>query len=305
MAEECLIHAFFSMISPGAERLVAAGEVPTSHYDEMRCPYMGGDFCYPLKYGRSLVGEVERGPEDLCGHVVHVFHPHQDYAVVNCADVQPLPPAVPPWRATLLSNLELTITAVWDSGLRIGDRALVVGFGVIGSMIARLISWMPGVHVEVVDVHPAKLDLARRLGFRGRIQEQLTGGYDCVFHTSGTVAGLQTALDQIGSSGRVVEVSWYSSHVVAALPGESLPPQQKILISSQPSKEPVAPHVRQDCARRKRLALRLLENACWDEHLTRTIAFDDLPGFTPELAAGLLPGLAVLVDYHAMPGVVR
>ena len=52
----CRIAADFSGLSPGTERLVALGRVPTKAMPAMRCQYMDGEFSFPIKYGYSLVG---------------------------------------------------------------------------------------------------------------------------------------------------------------------------------------------------------------------------------------------------------
>ena len=52
----CEIRTLFSAISPGTERLVSLGQIPEDLHEAMRCPYMGGSFGFPVKYGYSLVG---------------------------------------------------------------------------------------------------------------------------------------------------------------------------------------------------------------------------------------------------------
>ena len=56
---EALVRTRFSGISRGTESLVFAGRVPASEHARMRCPMMGGDFPFPVKYGYSAVGVVE------------------------------------------------------------------------------------------------------------------------------------------------------------------------------------------------------------------------------------------------------
>ena len=301
-AGDCLIRTRYSAISPGTERIVATGQVPSTLLDDMRCPYMGGDFTFPVKYGYSLVGKVEEGPADLVGRMVHVLHPHQDHAVVKSADVQLIPASVPPWRATLLSNMETAINAIWDSDLRLGDSALVVGFGVIGSLVARLLSWMPGVVLDVVDVTEEKRELARRLGFRVRRPGELSEDFDLAFHASGSAAGLQTAIDHIGFEGQVVELSWYGNRSVPLRLGETFHSRRKSIISSQVSSVAASRRPRWDAARRKRLALRLLADARWDAHLTHAILFDELPRFMRDLVRGPAAPLSVVVDYDGPRG---
>src|ERR1700736_2593262 len=59
---EIRVRALYSAISRGTERLVAAGRVPTSEFERMRAPFMGGAFPFPVKYGYAVVGRVEAEP---------------------------------------------------------------------------------------------------------------------------------------------------------------------------------------------------------------------------------------------------
>jgi len=140
---DCLLEAMYSGVSPGTERLVLSGRVPLSLYESMKCPYMGGDFSFPVKYGYSLVGRVVKGPAPLVGKIGHVLHPHQERCVVRASDVHVLPERVPPRRAALASNMETAVNALWDSEMSLGDRALVVGFGAVGALVARVAAGVP------------------------------------------------------------------------------------------------------------------------------------------------------------------
>ena len=64
---EAAVRAVASGISRGTESLVFRGEVPQSEWERMRCPFQGGAFPMPVKYGYSMVGVVERGPAELVG----------------------------------------------------------------------------------------------------------------------------------------------------------------------------------------------------------------------------------------------
>ena len=61
---EVRVRALYSAISRGTERLVLAGRVPTSEFERMRAPFMGGNFPFPVKYGYSTVGSVEAAPRE-------------------------------------------------------------------------------------------------------------------------------------------------------------------------------------------------------------------------------------------------
>ncbi len=292
----CTVRTLFSAVSPGTERLVAGGGVPAALHEEMACPYMGGHFPYPVKYGYSLVGEVVDGPKDLCGRKVHVLHPHQDLCAVRCEDVRPLPDDLPPGRASLASNMETAVTAAWDSGVSVGERVLVVGFGIVGSLIARVLELGPSVDLEIAETRPDRRRLAESMGFRasaGREGEP----FDAAFDTSGSPAGLQRAIDSVGVEGRVVAVSWFGARPARLDLGGSFHSRRKRIISSQVSRIPGAMRARWDAARRTGFVFRLLERPEFDLHLGPAVPFTGLPKAFDGLVGRSSEGLSPLVTY--------
>lgn len=293
----CEIETRYSAVSPGTERLVASGLVPPDMHAPMRCAYMDGHFSFPVKYGYSLAGTVVDGPDDVIGRAVHVFHPHQDRATVRIADLHMVPANVPLSRATLAPNLETALNAVWDSEVTLGQRVLVVGFGTVGSLIVRLLSQMPGVEVEVADVDPAKRRLAQQLGFCVASTDATAGSYDLAFHTSASSGGLQAALDSVGYEGRVIDASWYGARPVSLTLGGSFHHQRKRIESSQVGSVSSRMRAGWTHARRMELVMRLLADPVYDEHITRTVDFAELPALFAESESGLAPSLSILVKY--------
>ena len=291
----CSVDAICSAVSPGTERLVASGRVPAGIADVMRCPYMDGSFALPVKYGYSMVGRVSDGPDDLRGRLVHVLHPHQSRFNVRTADVRVIPDEVSPDRATLTSNLETAVTALWDSRVVAGERALVIGFGIVGSLVARLLSRVPGVEVDIIDRDASKRMLATRLGFTAL--EAPRTDYDVAFGASGSPDEVQTAIDAVGPEGRVIEVSWLGMRESRVLLGGSFHSGRKQLASSQVSNIPPFLRGRWDSARRTRLVFSLLRDPIFDHHITRTVPFEAMPRFIEELCGGDSDGLSVIVRY--------
>jgi threonine dehydrogenase-like Zn-dependent dehydrogenase len=293
----CEIRTHFSAVSPGTERLVYQAQVPPELAEAMRCPYMGGSFPFPVKYGYSLVGVVSAGPAALLGQAVHVLHPHQDRCLVQCEDTYALPPDVPLRRATLASNLETAVNVLWDAQVCLGERVLVVGFGIVGSLVARLLSFIPGVQLEVVDTAPAKQCLASDMGFRSTRVDDLERSFDLAIHASASSEGLQAALDSVGFEGRVVDLSWYGTRPVTVQLGGTFHNQRKRIISSQVSAIAPAQRPRWDNRRRKDLVFDLLRRPEFDTHLTHTVAFAALPRLFQQLSRPPTEGLAYLVEY--------
>lgn len=293
----CRIQTIFSAISPGTERLVYSEKIPESLYCEMRCPYMGGKFPYPVKYGYSLVGRIVEGPDESVDKLVHILHPHQDQSVVRLEDVYPVPSTVPPRRATLASNLETAVNAIWDARVSIGERVVVVGFGAVGSLVARLLTLIPEVEVEVVETDAARRELAKQMEFEAYSPAKMGDHFDLAFHVSATAEGLQSAIESVDFEGRIIELSWYGTGSVSLQLGRTFHNQRKRIISSQVAN--IAPHQRPrwDHQRRKKLVFSLLKRSEFDSHITHTVAFSDLPEVCRQLQQGLTEGLSKLVEY--------
>ncbi|MEM9671559.1 MAG: zinc-binding alcohol dehydrogenase [Bacteroidota bacterium] len=282
--DECLIESLFSLVSSGTETLVANGQVPAELQDSMQVPYMEGSFGFPLKYGYSLVGKVIEGSENLVDRYVHLLHPHQQHCVVKETDVTVIPEGIPPQRAVLASNLETALNAVWDSHLSAGDRVLVVGMGLIGSLVALLASQFPATQIRVAETDPTRQSLAREQGFS--LYDPSDTPFDVAFHSSGSSTGLQTAIDAVGYEGQVIELSWYGTRSAEVKLGGSFHQQRKQIISSQVSQLPAHRQARWDYRRRKQTVLDLLQDDGWDDFLTATVDFTDVPALFDQLRLG-------------------
>lgn len=294
---DCVLEALYSAVSPGTERLVFTGRIPPSLFESMKCPYMGGEFSFPVKYGYSLVGRIVEGPPALSGKIIHVLHPHQERCVVRSADVFVVPVDVPPLRAALASNLETAVNALWDSGMAVGDRALVVGFGAVGALVAWLASKVPGSELWVVDSEPGKIDLARRMGFHACSPAELRGPFDLAFHASASASGLRLALESLGFEGQVTELSWYGTEGVSMPLGQEFHPRRLRIVSSQVSSLSHGQRARWDSGRRRELVFRLLKDPGLDGHCGEIIPFEALPLEYPRLLRSPNPGLGCFVRY--------
>jgi threonine dehydrogenase-like Zn-dependent dehydrogenase len=297
--EEVQVRALAGAISRGTERLVFQGRVPASEYERMRGPFMGGTFPFPVKYGYAIVGRVEAGAPDLVGQTVFALHPHQSLFTIAANAVTPVPPGVPSARAVLAANMETALNALWDGSPSAGDRIAIVGGGVVGLLLARLCARLPGAEVTVIDLLPARAEIVRAFGARFALPETAQGDCDVVFHASGSVAGLTTALRLAGDEASVVELSWYGAGNVAAPLGEAFHSRRLRLVSSQVGR--VAPSHRPRWTVRRRLAaaLKLAADPALDALLTPTVRFDELAARLPALLAADGKVLCPLIRYAA------
>jgi hypothetical protein len=271
------IRALHGAISRGTEALVSAGRVPASEYQRMRAPFMEGAFPFPVKYGYATVGHVEAGPAELIGRAVFVLHPHQSLFDVPANTVVALPEDVPPTRAVLAANMETALNAVWDAGPGPSVRIAVVGAGVVGALVAYLCGRVPGAEVTLVDINPARKELAGKLGVGYASPDAAPKDCTLVVHASATAAGLATALALAAFEATVLELSWYGDAQVPVPLGGAFHSQRLRLVSSQVGH--VAPSHRAEWTHRRRLseAVRLLADARLDALLAPAVNFRDLP----------------------------
>ena len=295
--DEVLVRAVRSGISRGTERLVFDGRVPAGQYGVMRAPFQDGDFPGPVKYGYLSVGVVADGPADLCGRTVFCLHPHQTAYVVPRSAVTVVPDGVPPQRAVLAGTVETAVNALWDAAPLVGDRVAVVGAGMVGCCVARLLAGFPGVSVTLVDVDPSRASVASALGVEFASPDQVAGDRDLVFHTSATAAGLQRSIDLLAPEGVVIELSWYGDDVTAVSLGGAFHSGRLTVRASQVGRVAAARRDRRTTADRLALALDLLRDPAFDVLLTGESPFEELPEVMPRIARGELPGLCHTVVY--------
>ena len=191
---DVLVQALYSGISRGTETLVFRGGVPPDQYATMRAPFQDGDFPGPVKYGYLNVGVVEIGPPELIDRTVFCLYPHQTAYVVPAGAVVVVPDDVPPERAVLAGTVETAVNALWDAAPLVGDRITVVGAGMVGCCVARLLGRFPGVQVTIVDSDARRKDVADALGAKFALPADAADGRDLVIHTSATSKGLQRSL---------------------------------------------------------------------------------------------------------------
>lgn len=294
---EVLVRTLWSGISRGTETLVFRGGVPPDQYARMRAPFQEGEFPGPVKYGYLNVGAVEEGPAELCGRTVFCPYPHQTAYVVPAAAVTVLPEDVPPARAVLAGTVETAVNALWDAAPLVGDRVAVVGAGMVGCSVARLLQRFPAVEVTLVDVDPARAEVAAALGVGFALPEDAEGGCDLVVHTSATSAGLQRSLELLAGEGTVLDLSWYGDTEVRLSLGGAFHAGRLGIRSSQVGTVSPARAVRRTAGDRLAIALDLLRDPAFDVLLTGESRFDELPEVLPRLASGSLPALCHRIAY--------
>lgn len=278
-----LVRMLFSGISRGTERLVFEGRVPASQHESMRCSGQEGQFNFPIKYGYCAVGEVQEG--ELKGKKVFTLHPHQDQFRVSMDMLHVLPMELPVERAVLAANMETALNVVWDSEVALGDRVLVIGAGVVGTLVAYLISHIPGVDLTLVDQNPSREKVAASLGIRFALPANAPLDCDVVIHATGSEAGLNLAIVSGGNQARIVEASWYGEGSQSVSLGGAFHDRRLTLISSQVGSIPASKAPRWTYRRRMSKALEMLQDSKLDVLISGESSFEDLARDYPAILA--------------------
>ena len=294
---DVVVRTAWSGISRGTETLVFRGAVPLDQRSELRAPFQEGDFPGPVKFGYLNVGAVEEGPTELRGRTVFCLYPHQTAYVVPAGSVSVVPDDVPPARAVLAGTVETALNALWDAAPAVGDRVAVVGAGMVGCCVARLLQRYPAVRVTLVDIDPSRADVADVLGVDFALPEVAPENLDLVVHTSATSAGLQRSLDILAAEGTVLDLSWYGDAEVRLSLGGAYHARRLTIRSSQVGTVSPARASHRTTADRLTLALELLRDPAFDALLTGRSRFHELPDVIARLSAGNLSALCHTIAY--------
>lgn len=274
---EVVVRALASGVSQGTELLLYRGEGPSPFDPSLD----GGDPVaptYPRRYGYAWVGEViARGPGARFGEGTRVFAlaPHGDVHVLDASLVRPLPEGFSATRAVLAANLETAVTCAWDAGVGLGDDAVVLGGGVVGTLTAWLLA-RSGATVTIVERSEARRAAARAL-VPGAIVEPAAvpdGAADVIVEATGDPRALDAAVAWARPEGRIVVASFYGKRRAPIDLGDAFHRRRLELRASQVSSIPPRLRERWTPARRWLLVLTLLHDRALDA-LIASVPFGD------------------------------
>jgi threonine dehydrogenase-like Zn-dependent dehydrogenase len=229
--------------------------------------------------------------------MVFCLYPHQTAYVVPASAVTVVPEGMPPSRAVLTGTVETAVNALWDAAPLLGDRVAVVGAGMVGCCVARLLRRFPGVEVMLVDVDPTRADVAAALDVDFALPADAATARDLVVHASATSAGLQRSLDLLAPEGTVIDLSWYGDSEVRLSLGGAFHSRRLGIRASQVGTLSPARGGRRTASDRLALALELLDDPAFDALLTGQSSFPELPDVMARLATGSLPALCHTITY--------
>lgn len=262
---EVVVRALASGVSQGTELLLYRGEGPERFdpsLDESGAP------TYPRRYGYAWVGEViARGADARFAEGTRVFAlaPHGDVHVLDASQVRPLPEDFPATRAVLAANLETAVTCAWDANVGLGDDAVVLGGGVVGTLTAWLLA-RSGATVTLIERSEKRRAAARALVRSAMIESDATpdGTADVVIEATGDPHTLDAAVAWARPEGRIVVASFYGARRAPVDLGDAFHRRRLELRASQVSSIPPRLRERWTPARRWLLVLTLLHERALD-----------------------------------------
>ena len=223
-AGEARVRTSVSAISTGTELAAWRGQLDSAlARDETLGAHRGGSFRFPFPYGYASVGRVEAlgsdppGGAPAAGARVFAFVPHQSVFSVPVEELLPVPADVPDERAALFPYLETAVNLLLDGVPRIGERAVVVGQGVLGLALTALLARYPLGGLIAVEPKPERRRRSLAFGAREaippegaseRVRDAFPGGAELVFEVSGSRSGLDAAIGAAARDGRVIAGSW-------------------------------------------------------------------------------------------------
>jgi 2-desacetyl-2-hydroxyethyl bacteriochlorophyllide A dehydrogenase len=297
---EVVARALASGVSQGTELLLYRGEGPTPFDPSFDPP---GSPTYPRRYGYAWVGEiVARGPQVegfANGTRVFALAPHGDVHVLDVGSARPIDPAIPAARAVLAANLETAVNCVWDSGASLGDRVVVLGGGVVGLLVSRLVQ-SAGARVRLVEPSPRRRAVARTLGIEALSieEDRPEAEADVVIEATGDPATLERAIAHAAHEAVVVVVSFYGARTAPVSLGGDFHRRRLRILSSQVSSLPASRVPRWTTARRFDLVKSLLLDAAFDALVERSHPFETAAAVYGSLDRAPGDAIQTVFDYE-------
>ena len=203
--DDVLLRTRYSLISAGTELAKLTGLQQVD---------------YPFIPGNRAVGKViavgENVSDARVGDLLFSHTPHVSHTLASAFRIA-VPQAVDARDSALVGLALVAMTALRVGQVELGDRAVVIGMGLVGNLAAQLLR-LAGAEVIAIDLNAARLDLARACGLtqtlnageenvHDAVMELTQGrGVDVVVEASGTAQAAELAVSLTGRDGEGIVV---------------------------------------------------------------------------------------------------
>jgi 2-desacetyl-2-hydroxyethyl bacteriochlorophyllide A dehydrogenase len=264
--EQVLVQTEASAISAGTELLFYRGLVPPDLPVDISIHGLQSAMAYPIAYGYAAAGSVIAVGACVDPSWLHrrvfAFHPHESYFAADPEALHLVPAGLPAAMATLFPNVETAVNLVMDAAPVIGERAVIMGQGIVGLLTLRLLRSFPLASITVVDAYQLRRELAMRWGATAALSpaeyQNEPSDPDFTIEVSGNPQALDTAVRTAGFDSRVVIGSWYGLKTAQLALGGQFHRNRVRLVSSQVSTIAPPHAARWDKRRRAAVAWQLL-----------------------------------------------
>jgi 6-hydroxycyclohex-1-ene-1-carbonyl-CoA dehydrogenase len=179
----------------------------------------------PAVYGCGQCAMCRTGRENICERMAmfgnHVDGGYAEYLLAPAKDLLALPPEIPLVEGAIIADATTTPyhAVVNRGGVRPGDQVVVFGCGGIGLNLVQIAAAV-GARVIAVDIVPAKLEWACRLGAQAvinareveRVDKEIRkltgGGADIGFEAIGNPSTQAQTFASLRTGGRLVLVGY-------------------------------------------------------------------------------------------------
>jgi len=289
--EKGVYDSLLMAISPGTERHIYQGHFNKGASGDPEIDFNLPSFTYPFAYGYINV------VQDTKGKRFFGFLPHGERFWEDRDSLIPLPEGMSPEKALFIPHMETALSLVHDSNIQIGDRVLLTGSGVVGTLTARIIRAFTGAELTLFDPNPEKGIWHQGESFLSN-EKDLPQEFDRAIEVSGSIQALQLCLDQVLREGQITTGSWYGDQNQILNLGGSFHWKRLSLVSSQVSH--ISPHlgVSWTKERRMNLVLNLLKTIETEDLLTHRFPLSQGKEAYELLTSGAFQGLIALIPWE-------
>ena len=307
---EVVVSVVYSAISAGSELLLYRGEMPSDIPLDSSIDSLKMDVGYPKKYGYACVGNIiEVGAKvesSWIGRKIFCFHPHVSHFTAPIVDLIAIPEGIAMKDAVFLPNMETAVNLAQDGKPIVGERVVILGQGVVGLLLADLLSRYPLASLTSFDKDKDRREWSKQAGVAnvfapGKLtlnELSTVSDADLIYEVSGQPEALNLAIELAGFSSRIVLGSWYGTKSAKVELGGLAHRNRLQFITSQVST--IGPDLtgRWDKTRRINLVWDMLKKVKPSKFISHAVDVQDAPEFYKRINDGEKGILQVIFKYE-------
>ena len=212
-ANEVMVETMVSTISCGTERANITGDPNVNAFG-------GSGVVFPRTSGCNSAGIVVKKGADVKSvyvgdRVVVYWGQHKSYNIVPEENVVKIDDDNISLETAAMSFIStFPMAAIRKTRIEMGERAIVMGLGILGMIAVKLLRAAGAVPVIAADPNPARREIALKNGadyafdplcedFADKVKSVTGGGVNVAIEVTGVGAGFNEALDCMAKFGRV------------------------------------------------------------------------------------------------------